>query len=76
LSQDVDCSVCDWQQEEDGQWETDCSETFEFNEGGPKENGFEWCPYCGKKLTATPYSENVPAMASADTQTPKENGNL
>jgi len=50
-----DCSACDWRQEDDGQWGTDCSETFAFREGGPKENGYEWCPYCGKKLEATPY---------------------
>ncbi len=53
----ANCSVCDWQQEEEGQWETDCDETFEFQEGGPLDNGFEWCPYCGKKLVETIYSE-------------------
>ena len=64
----ANCSVCDWQQEEEGQWETDCDETFEFQEGGPLDNGFEWCPYCGKKLVETIYSEpqNAPGDAPAE----------
>jgi len=46
---------CDWQQEEDGQWETDCRKIFEFTVGGPSDNGFKFCPYCGKLLTWTPF---------------------
>ena len=41
---------CAWIENDDGAWETKCNELFEFNEGGPTENGFEFCPYCGKNL--------------------------
>ena len=43
---------CEWQQNEYGAWETGCHELFEFNEGGPSENGFVYCPYCGGELEA------------------------
>ena len=41
---------CTWIENDDGVWETKCDELFEFNEGGPPENRFEFCPYCGKNL--------------------------
>ena len=44
--------VCHWRPEdEDCQiFETDCLNSFMFNDGGPVENGFRFCPYCGNKL--------------------------
>ena len=29
---------------------TDCSHAFIFNEEGAEENGFKFCPFCGKEL--------------------------
>lgn len=46
----IDCTTCEWLEDEDGLWVTDCNEDFQFTSHGPSENGFEWCPYCGKKL--------------------------
>ena len=47
---------CTWIQEiapdGDDVWETGCGEAFQFENGAPKENGFVYCPYCGKKLIA------------------------
>jgi len=42
--------TCKWSENEDGAWETDCNEIFEFtNDGdGPTANGFRHCPYCGR----------------------------
>lgn len=50
IMNESDCTKCCWHQTEEGQWESDCSNVFEFTEGAPLENGFEWCPYCGKAL--------------------------
>jgi hypothetical protein len=49
---------CDWEQNEDGWWNTDCGNAFEFSDGSPAYNQFTCCPYCGKALTETPYSED------------------
>lgn len=43
-------SKCQWREDEDGNWETACGELFFFTEGGPAENGFLFCPYCGSNL--------------------------
>ena len=48
---------CLWEENPDGQWETTCEQIFEFNNGGPENNGFGFCPYCGKKLVEKPYTE-------------------
>jgi hypothetical protein len=42
------CGICEWRQcTTTGAWHTGCLETWEFNEGGPEENGTRYCPYCG-----------------------------
>ena len=46
--------TCDWQQDGNGIWDTACEQTFEFNDGGPAENDFRFCPYCGLALNAVP----------------------
>lgn len=33
-----------------GYWETGCDNLFQFNTGGPEENRFKFCPYCGKPI--------------------------
>jgi rRNA maturation endonuclease Nob1 len=47
--------ICEWREDEDGIWDTGCGNRFEFNHGGPPENSFEFCPYCGKKLKVHRY---------------------
>lgn len=42
--------ICKWKENENGAWETECGEIFEFTAGTPRENGFNHCVYCGKKL--------------------------
>ena len=32
---------------------TDCDNTFQFNNAGPEENHFKFCPYCGKPIKVT-----------------------
>ena len=41
---------CEWREDEDGNWGTGCDNIFVFIDGGPPENGFYFCPYCGEKL--------------------------
>ena len=46
---------CDWRKDgfhmsEHDYWETGCNNMFQFNNGGPKENHFKFCPYCGKLI--------------------------
>ena len=41
---------CQWTEDADGVWETACGEMFLFETDGPLENGFLFCPYCGRKL--------------------------
>lgn len=31
-------------------WDTSCGEAFTFAEGDPKDNRFNYCPYCGKRI--------------------------
>ena len=43
--------TCTWTENEDGVYETNCDNMFVFNDGGPVENGFRYCPYCGLELS-------------------------
>lgn len=52
---------CVWTEEESGEyWEAGCDKDgmklFCFTEGGPEENHFQYCPYCGKPLKAKKWS--------------------
>ena len=43
---------CEWKENENGYFDTECSESFEFTADGPKENGFKFCPYCQGRIAA------------------------
>lgn len=55
---------CDWKENKDGWWSTDCGSAFNFTNGSPIYNRFKNCPYCGKALTETPYSDEIPDASS------------
>lgn len=39
---------CSWEEDRDeDHWVTGCDNAFYFVQGGPKENGCKFCPYCG-----------------------------
>ena len=43
--------MCGWNLVgDDSYYETECGRAFCFNDGGPKENSFKYCPYCGGKI--------------------------
>ena len=47
-------SVCLWTEDKDSVWETTCGHSFIFNDGGPHDNEFEFCPYCGQRIRVGP----------------------
>jgi hypothetical protein len=52
----IDPQPCTWTEDCD-YWEATCGGAFTFNDGGPTDNGFKFCPYCGKPLVAVPCTE-------------------
>ncbi len=48
---------CDWQQTEDGQWETDCGQVFEVIDGKPSENKMNFCCFCGGAINEKQFTE-------------------
>ena len=48
----VSDDVCKWRlcDEEENVYDTSCRNPHILIEGTPKENNYEYCPYCGKKI--------------------------
>ena len=46
-------SSCKWTPDEDGIYDTECSNRYEIMDGTPTENHMEYCTYCGKQLRDT-----------------------
>jgi hypothetical protein len=44
---------CKWHIDGESFFVTECGHAFEFNEAGPVENGFRFCPYCGKQVESS-----------------------
>ncbi len=45
------CKKCKWKYDDIHDfWETNCGKSFTLIEGDPKDNGVNFCPYCGKEL--------------------------
>lgn len=44
--------ICFWEEVDTGEYyESGCNKKgFQFNDGSPYDNGFKFCPYCGKQL--------------------------
>ncbi len=49
--------ICEWTEDEDGNWDTECGEKHTFIDGGPRENGAKFCCYCGFALVAVKFTE-------------------
>ena len=49
---DASDNVCEWRlcDEEANVYDTSCRNPHILIEGTPKENNYEYCPYCGKKI--------------------------
>lgn len=48
--------TCRWDDYEDF-WESACGETYQFNDGGPKENRVRFCHGCGRLVRVVPPKE-------------------
>lgn len=46
----VDEDSCEWSQDDDGNWTTECGGMFVISEGTPKDNDMSFCCYCGEPL--------------------------
>lgn len=42
--------ICVWSESSYGFWESSCKYAFEFHNGTPRQNGFRFCPKCGKQI--------------------------
>ena len=49
------CARCLWREDENGNWETGCGETFCFDDGGVRPNKYYFCPACGKPIDEVQY---------------------
>jgi len=49
--------VCKWNKDSDGNYFTDCNNSFSFIDAGPTENGMKFCCYCGHELKDIRYEE-------------------
>lgn len=48
----VALAACQWKEDADTwSWDTSCDEKFQFTNDGPNENGYRFCPACGKPIT-------------------------
>lgn len=50
---------CNWTEDWEGNWNTECGEMFVFIDGGPEENRIRFCCYCGKPIVVQKYVEPV-----------------
>ena len=54
--------TCLWKELEDddcGNYDTSCGQTFAVIDSTPEENGFRFCCYCGKPITVEHSNQNV-----------------
>lgn len=52
--ENADDDVCEWRlcDKETNVYDTSCRNPHILIEGTPRENNYEFCPYCGKKIKA------------------------
>ena len=43
-------AICEWAQDDEGNWGTSCGNLHAFIDDGPVENNHKFCPYCGGRL--------------------------
>lgn len=52
-----DEKTCEWNEDLDGVWFSNCAQSFYFDTSGPFENGFKFCPFCGLKMSIVRFKE-------------------
>ena len=48
---------CIWNEDNYEYFSSGCGEAFRFDDGGPIDNGFKFCPYCGSPLKEKPIDD-------------------
>ena len=52
---DMETIFCIWKYlETQNFWATKCNRTYQFQDGGPLQNAFLFCPYCGEAIVIDP----------------------
>ncbi len=50
-SEERENPVCRWSYDDwDDAWQTECGDRHVFFADGPIENGYRFCPYCGREI--------------------------
>lgn len=49
---------CDWIEDDEGAWATQCGEQFALEWEGPKEHLHFFCPNCGNRIKEVAYSKS------------------
>ncbi len=55
---------CEWKENDDGFWETECRGAWELTEGTPEANGMKFCPFCGARIMVAKEREGMLTLAS------------
>lgn len=50
---------CEWTEDSDGTWNTDCGNSFVLNEGKPDDNNMNFCLFCGGVLVQNEFDDNA-----------------
>ena len=50
-------TTCVWTEDDDGNWESACGYAFIFNDAGPVDSDWKFCPKCGLPLAERSYVE-------------------
>lgn len=50
---------CDWKEDEDGNWDTNCGQCMCFEHAPPKEQGYKFCHGCGHPINFINYTESL-----------------
>lgn len=58
--------ACEWREDWEGNWETQCGEMWSLDDGSPADNKMSYCPGCGGKLMQTDYHDPEPEDEGED----------
>ena len=48
---------CEWTEDSDGTWNTDCGNSFVLNEGKPDDKNMNFCLFCGGVLVQNEFDD-------------------
>lgn len=51
---------CDWKEDEDGNWDTNCGQCMCFEYAPPNEQGYKFCHHCAATINFIKYTQSLP----------------